>query len=242
MLLNELHGYKQYLGKSLREIFVDLCEKHGIRVASGAFGFVIKSSKPYVYKVWSKDEAWEDWLKWAKANPSKYIIKQLGPVKDLPLEFGEISAMPGKFSTQGEKDIAKRNKGKTIKLKYVKLEKLTPLRDSTLADTIAIACAIVPSMVNKNTRYTIEELAHKIAASGHLTEDDVLLNEKFFETYLDVARAVSKMGYTTDMHEDNVMMRDMTPVITDPATTETSWDTISAPDLVNLFDTKIDKA
>ena len=240
MLLNELHGYKQYLGKSLRGVFVDLCEKHGIRVASGGFGFVIKSSKPYVYKVWSKDEAWEDWLTWAKANPSKYIIKQLGPVRDLPFEFGSISA--GEDAEQGNKNRAKKAAGKTVKLKYVKLEKLSPLRDGTLADAIMIACKIVPNMVSRDTRYTVEELAHKIADVSHLIEDDILLNEKFFEAYLDVARAVGKMGHTTDLHDENVMMRDMTPVITDPAKTEISWDSFSAPDLVNLFDTKIDKA
>jgi hypothetical protein len=239
MLLSELHGYKQYMGKSLRAIFADLCEKHGIRVASGAFGFVIKSSKPYVYKVWSDDKAWEDWLKWAKANPSKYIIKQLGPVRDLPFQFGDITA---KDNTDGAKERAKKAAGKSVRLKYVKLEKLTPLRDSDLYDAIAIANRIVPSMVNKDMRYTVEELAYKIAKSSSLIEDDVLLNEKFFECYLDVARAVGKMGHTADMHTENIMMRDeMIPVITDPAKSDMSWEAISAPELVELFDTKMDK-
>ena len=235
MLLNELHGYKQYLSKSLNKVLADFCDKHDIQVASGSFGFVIKSSKPYVYKLWNEDPAWEAWLEYAKDNPNKYFVKQLSPIKQLRLNMSIVGGSPF------VKDRGNKDNGKIVILKYVKLEKLTRI-NSTIADIVDDALPIVNLMVKRGRKYSITELAHMVAKRGTVIEEDVIDNGKFFETYMDIAIVMNKLGHHFDLHADNVMMRDMTPVITDPATSDISWDTIGAPELVELFDTEIGRA
>lgn len=234
MLLSELHGYKQYLGKSLNKVLADFCEKHDIRIASGGFGFVIKSSKPYVYKLWVEDPAWEGWLKYSKEHPSKYFVKQLSSVKQLRLDMTVVGGSPK------SKDRVKKaqDSGKPVVLKYIKLEKLTHI-NGPLADIIADAYPVVKEMVRKGRKYTIAELAHLVSELGSVVEQDVIDNGKFFETYMDVGIEMHKLGYRFDLHTNNVMMRDMTPIITDPAYSDISREAIGAPELVDLFDTEI---
>jgi hypothetical protein len=221
MLLSELHGYKQYLGKTLQSALAKLSDKD-LRFKNGSYAFVVKSeNKSYVYKVWTHDPAFDSWLKYAVANPSKYMIKVLSPVKELKL-------------------LVDVNRTKEYKLKCVKLEKLDTLPRS-LYHLVEQVFHAALDLIGDEQELTIKSLKSYLDEDEH---EDLELNQPFFEAYLDVAKSMLAAGHAFDGHSDNIMWREsnLCMVITDPASKKNGYSGVTAPDLMLALDTELKRA
>lgn len=227
MILSELHGYKQYLGKSLSSAISELIDKHKINIASGMFAFVISApSKPYVYKVWVDDRAWEAWLEYIAEHPNKHFVKRLSKIKTLKLNVKVI----GKDAD----DIDEH--ARLITLKYIKLEKLKPL--NTRLDSIV-------TDLYDSSYSTLDELLQYIADELTLSASELKKYKSFFEAYTAAVNAVTAARFDVDIHSGNVMLRGDIPVITDPASQghdDEDLTSITASELVDIFDTEIGRA
>lgn len=232
MLLSELHGYKQYLGKSARKVLQSFREKYGTYAAHGVHAVVVVTRHNYVYKLWHKDPAWESWLEYIKANPNKHFIKVLSPIKDFPFEI----ANP--VSSDADHDYAIRHAAlrnqTSFRLKYCKLEKLKEIPDD------------IKGLIDEARFYTLNRISiDQFIANLEKHIDELELNpmllkqhRKFFEAYYEVGKHFENRFYDHDLHSDNIMMRgDGTLVIVDPASAEAQ--AIEAPELVQIFDTEL---
>lgn len=234
MLLSELHGYKQYLGKSARKVLQDLSQKHGAYAEHGAFAVVVLTRHDFVYKLWRKDRAWESWLDYVKQHPNKHFIKLLSPIKEFPFELANPTSDNPRYADQ-----LAGKEGKSFKLKYCRLEKLKNLTDEEY-DMIELANGY------PLRKLKFDEFIKRLTQDMTDEENDPKLvdaNADFLKAYYEVGRHFEQEYSEHDMHADNVMKRaDGTLVITDPASTEAAFDSIEAPELVQLFDTELKRA
>jgi hypothetical protein len=225
MKLNELHGYKQYLDKSLRQVFQDLGRRHGWLSANGSYAVVVYSrSKPYVYRIWRNDAGYDTWLEYAlKHQDNPAIVKVLGKVKSFP------------FS------IVVPDKGPEYKLKYVKIEKLKPL-SAELRDLIRIVWAYGKNIERIANIAMATKDIKKHADSIHATSE-YIANKAFIEVFLKVVIDLHALGVKVDMHEDNVMRRaNGQMVITDAAYEPSPFNSLDAPELFAKLDTEMKRA
>lgn len=238
MLLSELHGYKQYLGKSARKVLMDLSQKHGAYAEHGAFAVVIMTRHNFVYKLWRRDPAWEGWLEYIKENPSRHFVKVLSPVKDFPFDITNPTSDNPRHQEQ-----LRGKEGKTYKLKYCKLEKLKSLPEGEY-EMIEMANMIdVHKYSFERFIARLEAEVKNVADEFDLPADMVEQHHDFLKVYYEVGKHFAQEHGEHDMHPDNVMQRpDGTLVITDPASPDSPVDSIEAPELVQLFDTELKRA
>lgn len=109
MQVFELQGYKsQTSGHTLQTYLESLIDNHKVKLHNGQFALVIDApGVDYVYKLWTKDEAFEHWMSVCKKHNNPNLPKFIGRVKTLPNFFI-------------------RRKGFESPIKIVKMEKLKP--------------------------------------------------------------------------------------------------------------------
>lgn len=178
-----------------------LIDKHGLKKFSGNQATVITSDdSKSVYRIWSRDVGYEKWLAVAeKMQSNPHVMKIQGRMRIIPTQF---KGMP-----------------KDVKLKFVKLEKLTPIHDDDLNELIIAADHILSgwSMSERNEHDVdsfIETIMAELARDENVPQLRALAEKhrSFLETVLEVSRN----GFN-DFHEENIMLRGDTLVITDPA-------------------------
>lgn len=109
MNIFELQGYKsQTSGHTLQTYLEYLIDNHKVKLYNGQFALVIDSpTTDYVYKLWTKDDAFEHWMNVCKSHDNPNLPKFIGRVKTLPNFFI-------------------RREGFNSPIKIVKMEKLKP--------------------------------------------------------------------------------------------------------------------
>lgn len=178
-----------------------LIDKHGLKKFNGNQATVITSEdRKSVYRIWSRDPGYEKWLAIAeKMQSNPHIMKIKGRLRIIPTQF---KGMP-----------------KDVRLKFVKLEKLAPIKDDEINELV-IAADHILSGWNSTERNDhdvdsfIETIMAELERDGEVPSLRALAEKhrSFLETILEVSRN----GFN-DFHEENIMMRGDTLVLTDPA-------------------------
>jgi hypothetical protein len=207
MKLNELHGYKQYQTKTLAEIINTFIKKYGIKISNGAFAFVvIPKDKNYVYKIWTKDDGYEAFLKYLETAKSDHLPK-VGKIRLLPFFFKRDEAISGD-------------------LKIVRIEKLDHLTGD-LKNQMNDGLSSFNHIIEIISDYTgIDSLISKIESStvSKIIKNKVTClswiskNKKLAEDLLKLAKFISEEypGKVLTDFVGNIMLRGSTPVIIDP--------------------------
>ena len=205
MLLSELHGYHKYEDMTGRELAVYL-QSHNIKVKHGAFGIVlIPSDKNYVYRFWTKDSGYEEFLEYIKDHKSDHFPKILSKVKEIPIVFKRSS------DTQDKK------------FKMIKTEKLDPFKGTEAMHVNKITNAL--SQPGKKIN-SIDALRAWCSTTRMVEDQDkremlklIDGNADFWKTVIELKRYFDTNPLSEfDIHSENMMVRSNGEwVITDPA-------------------------
>lgn len=209
MLLTELTGNAEFGGKELNDIIKALSNKFGFAKKAGMNAVaLIPKNKSYVYRFWIDDPGYEDWLNYAlKHQSNKHVVKILSKIRTVKTNVADLPT------------------NKTIK--FVKLEKLSPLEDSTAYFAAANFIGEVIWLYEDDEIKTMgfdgflevvldeadaadsgeESLGIKAQIQKEINE-----HKDFFKLCFDLIC----LGFM-DIHEANVMLRGNIPVVTDPA-------------------------
>lgn len=205
MNLNELKGIKAGAVDSTYQDFITaLAEKHGIDIGEGMQAKVlILPDKQYVYRLWYDDPGYEQFLEFVEDHKSEHLPKIFSKPRTLDLTFKRLP--------------------KDMKLKVVKLERLTPINDAELRHAIEMFQELKFRMsfakLDALTFDDFVEVMTRDPGSSHgtdflkstaKTKDTILKYRSFFELCLSMTKIAN------DIIPDNVMMRDSVPVLVDP--------------------------
>ena len=197
MLLSEILNLKSDVKfTDAVEAFVN---KHGIKAFKGSNATVIDRDG-YVWRTWFNDPGFERFLKYIESNKSNpHLPKILSRVREEPVQF---KGMP-----------------KGMKIKYVKVEKLSDLEPGDLSD--AIGAALI--LANRNIKSTsVDELADLIAKKNIVPSDsdatsfEIAGTVRKYKKFFEVINDLHNDHRANDIISSNVMMRGDVPVITDP--------------------------
>jgi len=194
-ILQELIGIKKFTADTIAD-FLNLKIKSGeIKVKWGDFSFVvIPTDANYVYKVWTHDDGWWEYLEYVNDHPgNEHLLKVIGRIKKIKYVF-------------------KRPKDFDTDLHIVKLEKLSELeRDSEAYKQVeSLMLFFRKHNISKLTKNDVKDIQVWIKEKGSVQPPPA----SFIETAIDVLKS-SAISYS-DFHTGNVMLRDKTLVITDP--------------------------
>ena len=200
MLLNEIFNSDKSDQRWTDQLQA-LIDKHGLKKFSGNQATVITSDdSTSVYRIWARDPGYEKWLAVAeKMQSNPHVMKIKGRMRTVPTQF---KGMP-----------------KDVKLRFVKLEKLAPIRDDEINELVIAADHILSGWsISERNEHDVDSFIATIMAE--LERDENLphmkeLAEKH-RSFLETVLEVSRNGFN-DFHEENVMLRGDTLVITDPA-------------------------
>ena len=147
------------------------------QLGQGAFGAVYeKPGYPWVFKVFNNDPAYLAWINYVANNQSNEHVPK---IKGKPFRIND-----GVFA--------------------VRMEKLSPFRDSPIAD------AVLYGQTNEYNKENLTRLGH--------TDVIPVLNAIQHLAYGDLTK-----DWRVDLHIGNVMMRGDIPVITDPIVDRTAF-------------------
>ena len=188
-LLKELLGIKKYSTDTISNFLNQGIESGSIKVRSGSFAFVvIPKDANYVYKVWTVDPGWEEYLAYIQDHPGDpHLLRVMSRTRNIPFTF-------------------KRPSNFDVDMKIVKLEKLRELSEDESDSVIDLRNALDRMIVSKLNSTDIP---------GILKTSGTDLDLSFIRTTVDVLQKCN--GFKSDLHGENVMKRaDGTLVITDP--------------------------
>ncbi len=194
-LLQELLGIKKHTGQTIASFLNTLIRDKKIKVRSGSFAFVvIPTDADYVYKVWTHDDGWWEFLEYVGDNPgNEHLLKVQSRIKKIKFTFER----PEDFDTD---------------LYVVKLEKLQELQSDHEA------YGQVKGLMTFLHKYDVHKLTKddipKIQEWIHEKESVEPPPASFIETTINVLK--SSVISSNDFHTENVMLRGKTLVITDP--------------------------
>lgn len=163
-----------------------LVDKYGLQKFTGNQATVLSSQdRTCVYRIWSRDRGFERWLNYAhnhQDNP--YVVKVLSKVNVVQTQF---KGMPS-----------------DVRLKIVKLEKLSPIADRSFSDTLDVVVAEQPVAEFEQFKSNILQHYSKVAP----------VIEKY-EQFFRFIHELMASG-ANDLNSENVMMRGDVPVVVDP--------------------------
>lgn len=195
MILQELVGIKKYTGDTITAFLNGLIRDGKIKVRSGSFAFVvIPTDADYVYKVWTHDDGWWEYLEYIGDHPNnEHLLKVKSRIKKIKFTFKR----PQDFDTD---------------LHVVKLEKLAELEtdDEAYGQVRGLMLFLRKHNVHKLTKDDIPQIQEWIHEKEFVKPPPA----SFIETVLDVLQ--SAVISVSDFHTGNVMLRGKTLVITDP--------------------------
>jgi hypothetical protein len=195
MILQELLGIKKFTGDTITAFLNKLIRDGKIKVRNGSFAFVvIPTDADYVYKVWTHDDGWWEYLEYIGDHPgNEHLLKTKSRIKKIKFTFKR----PEDFDTD---------------LHVVKLEKLAELETDPEAygQVKGLMLFLRKHNVHKLTKDDIPKIQEWIHEKEFVEPPPA----SFIETTIDVLQsAVISIG---DFHTGNVMLRGKTLVITDP--------------------------
>lgn len=204
MKLNELLGVKAHREKDLLGVLADISgEGSKFKPAgSGIAARVFVHNDGIVYKFWAKDSEYEKFIDFVASNQDdKHLPKLKSKVKELTTFFKH----PEKFPK---------------KIKYVKLEQLTPTRyedqfPGAKIYTLDVLNAIEAELKSgkKDVKNVIEELSED--EGSWLKPQSVALVKSLFLTVEKILKAFPEKK-ALDLHSGNVMKRGDEIVLIDP--------------------------
>lgn len=153
--------------------------KHKLEVDGGGHADIyMPLGKPYVWRAWTKDLGYESFLKYIERNSSNpHLPKVLSRVREEPIKHKGVPH--------------------NVTLKFVKLERLTPLRDGELH-------SLLRAIQGSNQEF----IEQRVPA---VWRNVISRHKSFFATVRDlIERGADDIGH------GNVMMRGEVPVIIDP--------------------------
>lgn len=212
MNIFELTGYKKatdYQNSTIQQYLVRLQQSHKLEIKNGKFAIVlVPEDKPFVYKLWTKDPAFDYWLDLCKKNQTLYFI---------PKFIGRIKKIANVF--------VRRSSAEDY-IKVAQMEKLTPLPDKyndafpDIRKYMSLPC-------------TREDKLDEIM--DYLERN---FEDSFCKWVSDIRVFLQKHPqslYVRDIHSGNVMMRGEDFVLVDPYVEE-DWVYTNSSRLVNHMD------
>lgn len=201
MLLAELSGYKAAKHLSFEQVVHNIIASGKYKKYKGGYAFVLEPiGKDFVYRVWTEDTGYDEFLKYAAAHQSKHIVKLIGSTRSLPLVFKHDDVPYDKMSVQ-------------------RIEKLKPITSQLAIEVISLCNHFLK---RKAKTATFDAMVHGAMNSTldheELVQEFMLDHKAFFLVYLDIAKwASAKNPQLIDMHAKNVMQRSNGDlVVTDP--------------------------
>ena len=218
MILNELHGYKQYLDKDFYEL-MDQLKQHAYINDEGAYSVVvIPKSGDAVYKIWTNDPGYESYYRIASSMQGNAFVPKMGRIHRMPIFFKRPDTVDG-F------------------MKIVKMERLTPLprRTPSAHDFSGALSVFLRTFVNSKVSLSgfkaehahrdVEIFVHRLkGTSPELNEAAKVLDSMMTSSadLFKVAQAIRQVhlnnegDFDLDLHTGNIMLRGSQPVIIDP--------------------------
>ncbi len=197
-LLQEIIGIKNISDQAIAEYLNTLIRDGKIKVRSGSYAFVViptDASIDYVYKVWTHDDGWWEYLEYVGDHPNDpHLLKIKSRIKKIKFTF-------------------KRPKDFDTSLFIVKVEKLKELEEgSEEYDQVkGLMNYFRYNDVNKLTTSDIPDIQARVMREESVKPPPA----SFVQSVIDVLQSAT-ISYT-DFHMGNVMMRDdKTLVVTDP--------------------------
>lgn len=201
MKLTELKGIKTgQVDETFPNFILALAEKHGINISEGMQAKVlVMPGKNYVYRIWTSDAGYEEWLRKIEHETSPYAPKLLSKIRVLDVKFKRLPS--------------------NVKVKVLKLEKLTPIADAEFDRALEIFSELsfavsYEKMLKFNfddmKRAMLEKRDDRYTQPSEHTAKVLDKHKSFFEfclKFTDVAN---------DIMPGNVMMRGDVPVLVDP--------------------------
>lgn len=193
--ITEIAVKTETAGHTLQTYLEYLRDKHAINIHNGSFAVILESSNlPYVYKVWTVDDAFEEWyatcMKY-KSNPT------------LPKYYGRIKNIPNFF-------IRRDNFNKPIHI--LKMEKLISLNDCPIKFNTSISEIFENVSSFISGRFPLTYIHDYIVKQKWPTEVADFIDNIY--TIL----TKTKFKFTNDINYTNIMYRPSTGelVLTDP--------------------------
>lgn len=168
------------------DIINSIIEKHGLETFSGMHATVVTTpDREHVYRMWTVDPGYERWLDLAMTmQDDPHIVKIFGKPRVIRTKF---KGMPN-----------------DVKVKFVKLEKLTPMKHSSVAQR---AFNIVTNSMDDDAPISAEDYPAHTPPQKFIKD-----NRSFFNTCIKINKKIRM----NDLNDDNVMMRGDTMVLVDP--------------------------
>jgi hypothetical protein len=212
MKLQELTGYKKatdYQNSTIQQYLARLQQSNKLEIRNGKFAIVlVPEDKPFVYKLWTKDPAFDYWLDLCKKNQNLYF---------LPKFIGRTKKIANVFV---------RRSSASDYINVAQMEKLTPLPDK-----YKDAFGDIRRYLSLNELRYPEDIADIVE---YLERD---FEDSFCKWVKDIKIFLQKhpTKYTKDIHPGNVMMRGDDFVLVDPYVVE-DWFYTNSARLVNHMD------
>lgn len=215
MKLYELTGVRALRDKDLTQLLNDISGEGSKfkKAGEGVAAQVLVHSDGTIYKFWAKDSGYESFIEFVEKNKDNpHLPKLKSKVKELSSFFKKPESFPEK-------------------IKYVKMEKLTPIKYHTLFEDSKIAIVDVIRMIyfGATGKYHRSEIKPEDALDwilNNLIQDNKgqELSKKALDIVNSLFKTIQKMNndipdfkkFGNDMHHDNIMLRGETIVITDP--------------------------
>lgn len=207
MILQELIGIKKYEDEPIAFILNKWIKDGKIKVKDGSFSFVvIPNDTDFVYKVWSKDAGWWEYLEYIQDHSENpHLVKLKSRIKKIRYTFKR----PADFD-----DV----------LYVVRVEKLQEL--TTNLDAYAQVRGLV-NYVKRTKHFDLVKAKSFIQNEQYIEPPP----DTFIQTVFDVLNS-AVISYH-DFKPDNVMLRGDTLVITDPYYVPDESVKVTAADLLH---------
>lgn len=207
MKLNELVGVKKFIGMNSTEVLDFLKNTQGkLKPLGSGANAVALTDGTDVYKFWMLDSAYDKFIKYVQANQQNPFLPQLkSAVKTIPAFF-------------------LRHKNAPDKIKYVKMEKLSPVQNVTgyeypvspdFAEKLNIDDAIdAIEALPRRSSFTevLEKLKNNISKKPFTMDPNTVA---FLKTMHEIYGLVGGGAYI-DFHDGNFMLRGDQLVFLDP--------------------------
>lgn len=226
MKLLELTGVKALKDKDVTQLIHDLSsgDSKFKKAGAGVAAQVFVHEDGTIYKFWVKDSAYEKFVEFIEKNSSNpHLPKLKSKVKELTAFFKKPEHFPDK-------------------VKYVKLEKLTPITDDTkfTGARHLIAIDVITSIVNaielKDDLGTlIAELEEE--EGDDLEKPTIAAIAGIFETYQKLLKYPGVSKLNLDTRSANIMKRGNVLVIIDPVAlgSEVKFNNLLAKELKGMI-------
>lgn len=200
MKLYELVGVKKYYDTDVEAALQSMGSSGYKEEGRGTFGVTLSKSKSGVVKFWGQDSSYDDYINYIAANPSIYFPKLLSKPKTLSSFFLRPKDFPDK-------------------IRYVRMEKLNPMKKYEDADIVADIFSELSGIHSESKLEEYIKKIHEPYSEAEFKRFKTMVHDvpDFCRECFKMLRVVLKGGNQLDLHSGNMMLRANNQlVITDP--------------------------